>query len=148
MSIDENSCSFLLVPAPKMMTATSTEQSTESSWAFLKRPPFRFRKVLGAEHTVSWGRERSVRGGESLHGAVPVILDGLDLDLPATHCDGGRGAAAPTMSMSRLYLVDSRCGLPPTEMKHQQPTVSVVKLVACVVVPGQRGAPEQCAALV
>ncbi len=53
MSIDENSCSFLLVPAPKMMTATSTEQSTESSWAFLKRPPFRLRKVLGVESTVS-----------------------------------------------------------------------------------------------
>lgn len=29
-----------------MMTATSTEQSTESSWAFLNRPPLRFRKVL------------------------------------------------------------------------------------------------------
>lgn len=27
------------------MTATSTEQSTASSWAFLKSPPLRFRKV-------------------------------------------------------------------------------------------------------
>ena len=44
--------------------------------------------------------------------------------------------------------VDSKCGLPPTEVKHQQPTVSVVKLVACAVAPRQRGAPEQCAALV
>jgi hypothetical protein len=44
MSPDENSYSFLLWP--KMMTATSTEQSTESSCAFLNRPPLRFRKVL------------------------------------------------------------------------------------------------------
>ena len=29
-----------------MMTATSTEQRTESSWAFLKSPPLRLRKVL------------------------------------------------------------------------------------------------------
>lgn len=28
------------------MTATSTEQRTDSSCAFLKRPPFRFKKVL------------------------------------------------------------------------------------------------------
>ena len=44
MSPDEYSYSFLLLP--KMKTATSTEQSTESSWAFLNRPPFRFKKVL------------------------------------------------------------------------------------------------------
>ena len=40
---DEYSYSFLLWP--KMMTATSTEQSTESSCAFLNRPPLRLRKV-------------------------------------------------------------------------------------------------------
>ena len=44
MSPDENSYSFLLWP--KMMTATSTEHSTESSCAFLNRPPLRFRNVL------------------------------------------------------------------------------------------------------
>ena len=44
MSPEENSYSFLLWP--KMMTATSTEQSTESSCAFLNRPPLRLRKVL------------------------------------------------------------------------------------------------------
>jgi hypothetical protein len=43
MSPDENSYSFLLWP--KMMTATSTEHSTDSSWAFLNRPPLRLRKV-------------------------------------------------------------------------------------------------------
>ncbi|KAK5634820.1 hypothetical protein RRF57_010533 [Xylaria bambusicola] len=29
-----------------MKTATSTEQSTDNSWAFLNRPPLRFKKVL------------------------------------------------------------------------------------------------------
>lgn len=43
MSAEENSYSFLLWP--KMITVTSTEQRTESSWAFLKRPPLRLRKV-------------------------------------------------------------------------------------------------------
>lgn len=50
MSPDENSYSFLLWP--KMMTATSTEHSTESSCAFLNRPPLRFRKVLGTVMSV------------------------------------------------------------------------------------------------
>ena len=44
ISVEEYSYSFLLWP--NIMTATSTEQRTDSSWAFLKRPPFRFRKVL------------------------------------------------------------------------------------------------------
>ena len=44
ISPDEYWYSFLLLP--KMTTATSTEHNTESSWAFLKRPPFRLRKVL------------------------------------------------------------------------------------------------------
>lgn len=43
MSDDEYSYSFLL--CPKMMTATSTEQRTESSCAFLNKPPLRLRKV-------------------------------------------------------------------------------------------------------
>lgn len=43
MSPDEYSYNFLFVP--KIKTATSTEQRTESSCAFLKRPPLRFRKV-------------------------------------------------------------------------------------------------------
>lgn len=47
ISAEEYSYSFLLLP--KMKTATSTEQSTESSCAFLNRPPFRFRKVLAVE---------------------------------------------------------------------------------------------------
>lgn len=44
---EENSYRRLLLP--KMMTATSTEQRTDSSWAFLKRPPLRLRKVLREE---------------------------------------------------------------------------------------------------
>jgi hypothetical protein len=44
MSVLEYSYSFLLVP--KIMTATSTEQRTESSCAFLNKPPLRLRKVL------------------------------------------------------------------------------------------------------
>jgi hypothetical protein len=44
MSFEEYSYSFLLLP--KMKTATSTEHRTESSCAFLKRPPFLLRKVL------------------------------------------------------------------------------------------------------
>jgi hypothetical protein len=44
ISPEENSYSFLLWP--KMMTATSTEQRTDNSCAFLKRPPLRLRKVL------------------------------------------------------------------------------------------------------
>lgn len=44
ISAEEYSYSFLLLP--KMKTATSTEHRTESSCAFLNRPPFRLRKVL------------------------------------------------------------------------------------------------------
>lgn len=29
--------------------------------------------------------DRNVSGAAGLHGAVPVVLDGLDLDLSATH---------------------------------------------------------------
>jgi hypothetical protein len=47
MSPDEYSYSFLL--CPKMMTATSTEHSTESSCAFLNKPPLRLRKVTDLE---------------------------------------------------------------------------------------------------
>lgn len=43
MSHDEYSYSFLLWP--KIMTATSTEQRTASSCAFLNSPPFRLRNV-------------------------------------------------------------------------------------------------------
>lgn len=75
-----------------MMTATSTEQRTESSCAFLNKPPLRLRKVLqgrGCELVI----EVEVRGGAALapaakgyvHAAVAVILDGFDFDLSASH---------------------------------------------------------------
>jgi hypothetical protein len=51
MSPDEYSYSFLLWP--KMMTATSTEHSTESSCAFLNKPPLRLRKVTDLKGRVS-----------------------------------------------------------------------------------------------
>lgn len=45
-----------------MKTATSTEQSTESSCAFLKRPPLRFRNVLWEERrSVLVERQRAER---------------------------------------------------------------------------------------
>lgn len=56
MSVEEYSYSFLLFP--KMKTATSTEHNTDSSCAFLNRPPFLFRKVLYKARLVS-----EVRGG-------------------------------------------------------------------------------------
>lgn len=43
MSPEEYSYSFLL--CPKMITATSTEHSTDNSCAFLNKPPLRLRKV-------------------------------------------------------------------------------------------------------
>lgn len=61
ISLDEYSNSFLLLP--KMMTATSTEQSTESSWAFLKRPPLRFKKVLWTAGCKPGGSVRREEGG-------------------------------------------------------------------------------------
>ena len=106
------------------MTATSTEQSTDNSCAFLNRPPLRFRKVLiSRQHCSlirhccsvrvkkSWAQVGSDKVGQEVtqvttgcsrafscianeqagaysHRTVPIILDGLDLNLPSTHrCD-------------------------------------------------------------
>ena len=63
MSPDENSYSFLLWP--KMITATSTEQSTESSCAFLNKPPLRFRNVLQCGQ--SWGAIRAMARATSTY---------------------------------------------------------------------------------
>jgi hypothetical protein len=110
MSPDENSYSFLL--CPKMMTATSTEQRTDSSCAFLKRPPLRFKKVLD---NVS-NKSQEAHGVEvGVHGAVAVILDGLDLDLSTTHDEyrtqastrierGGVCEAATAVARSREFV--------------------------------------------
>lgn len=45
-----------------MKTATSTEQRTDNSWAFLNKPPFRFKNVLKRAKLVSSRRvaERDV----------------------------------------------------------------------------------------
>jgi hypothetical protein len=82
ISPEENSYSFLLWP--KMMTATSTEQRTESSCAFLNRPPLRLRKVL-VHGVISF---MFLGGGEDqsiIHRTVSIILDRLNLNLSAAH---------------------------------------------------------------
>lgn len=65
-----------------MTTATSTEQSTESSCAFLNKPPFLFRKVLDKE-AVRIDRAKIIRqaGVRGIHGAIAIVLNRLDLDL-------------------------------------------------------------------
>lgn len=42
------------------MTATSTEQRTESSCAFLNRPPLRLRKVLNDDVSIAWSAKIAV----------------------------------------------------------------------------------------
>ncbi len=81
MSPEENSYSFLLWP--KMITATSTEQRTDSSCAFLNRPPLRLRKVLVdvAISLMCMGQ----RLGSYIHGTISIILDRFDLNLSAAH---------------------------------------------------------------
>lgn len=72
-----------------MKTATSTEHKTESSWAFLNRPPFRLRKVLeDVDISSSTCRREWAQGngfGDNIHGAIAVISDGLDLNFSSTH---------------------------------------------------------------
>lgn len=108
ISPEEYSYSFLLWP--NIMTATSTEQSTESSCAFLNKPPLRLRKVLWKSVAAQNYRVRCFEfekgtivagadglcfariGGENvnLHRTISIILDSLDLYLSPTHdCGGG-----------------------------------------------------------
>lgn len=72
MSPEENSYSFLLWP--KMMTATSTEHRTESSWAFLKRPPLRLRKVLGRVSFSRVGVIRAAAYTERLRSSLIALI--------------------------------------------------------------------------
>lgn len=89
-----------------MTTATSTEQSTDNSYAFLKRPPFLFKKVLTK---VSRGRLGISVVEGALHRAVPLIFDGFDINLPATHRDGGATAeASATLKLSMFYWIRQR----------------------------------------
>jgi hypothetical protein len=60
-----------------MMTAISTEQSTDSSWAFLNSPCFRFRKVLVDKHTIrrrGGGVPYTERFLSSLIGLISIFL--------------------------------------------------------------------------
>lgn len=78
MSPDEYSYSFLLWP--KMMTATSTEHSTESSCAFLNKPPLRLRKVTDLMRggacqyaRVTWWKSKAYLLRSSLMGLISIL---------------------------------------------------------------------------
>jgi hypothetical protein len=50
-------------------------------------------------------------GGVCLHRAVPVVLNGFDLDLPAAHGDGRVTAEAATIwKLLTLWWVPKRIG--------------------------------------
>lgn len=53
-------------------------------------------------HTLAVVVDKNYGLGANLHRAVPFILDGLDIDLSATHCDGGATGERP--------VVSKRCG--------------------------------------
>jgi hypothetical protein len=81
-----------------MMTATSTEQRTDSSCAFLNRPPLRLRKVL-VYVLVSFGFLGWYGG--SIHRTVSIILDRFDLNFsPAHHELSGASTASVDVSPS------------------------------------------------
>ena len=92
ISLDEYSKSFLLLP--KIMTATSTEQSTESSWAFLKRPPLRFKKVLwtaGGQPGV--GQRRGLGAyTERFRSSLMALISIFRRPMVTTACYGRAGA--------------------------------------------------------
>ena len=58
-----------------MITATSTEQRTESSCAFLNRPPLRFRKVTDLVEVLAPHRVEDSQDGIP----IAVIANGLNL---------------------------------------------------------------------
>lgn len=74
MSPEEYSYSFLLWP--KIITATSTEQRTESSWAFLNRPPLRLRKVLRWRFSTLFYQEQTTL---AVAGTIREIAGGVEL---------------------------------------------------------------------
>jgi hypothetical protein len=77
MSPEEYSYSFLLWP--KMITATSTEHSTESSCAFLNKPPLRLRKVTDLRRECQFACTRMADDGSthllrsSLMGLISIL---------------------------------------------------------------------------
>lgn len=71
----------------------------------MKRPPFLFKKVLrkAVSKEQLEGAFQVERGvGWFLHRAVPLILDGFDLNLSAAHLDGG--AMAGTVTRWKLVV--------------------------------------------
>ena len=102
ISPEEKSYSFLLWP--KMMTATSTEQRTESSCAFLNRPPLRFRNVLNDDISIglvgkdcygilrgkSWGQNMTSVQGPPVHqgrsgGGFAYSVSDMDIHREYSH---------------------------------------------------------------
>lgn len=77
------------------MTATSTEQRTESSCAFLNNPPLRLRNVL--ESGQFSDRDHA---GRHLHRTIPIILDRLDFNLSSAH-----GSDAPNLRKLGRFCV-------------------------------------------
>jgi hypothetical protein len=113
ISPEENSYNFLLWP--KMMTATSTEHSTDNSWAFLKRPPLRFRKVLQDWSVTTWRRGEwqeqntyTERLRSSLIARISIFL--RPMMASACACDEPRGCTSTLLHkdflpMSREELI-------------------------------------------
>jgi hypothetical protein len=111
MSPDENSYSFLLWP--KMMTATSTEHSTDSSCAFLNRPPLRFRKVLRRVSEGSAMRTRGAWNGwaaytERLRSSLMALISILRRPMVAEFAQAG--ARIREQHAIRARCTGMRCG--------------------------------------
>jgi hypothetical protein len=94
-----------------MMTATSTEQRTESSWAFLNRPPFRLRKVTELRQGQWQCAGSSTGAGSSI--PIAVVADGLDLSwnarVSAQRAAGGCVASLPTSILRRPMVFVCQC---------------------------------------
>jgi hypothetical protein len=50
------------------------------------------------KHTLVVVVVKTGRLESNLHRTVPLIFDGFDIDLPATHCDGGATGERPVVS--------------------------------------------------
>jgi hypothetical protein len=89
ISLLEYSYSFLLLP--KMMTATSTEHRTESSCAFLNKPPLRLRNVLRAEVSSDPQPTRKKPYTERFRSSLMALISIFLRPMAATRrCWGGR----------------------------------------------------------
>lgn len=66
----------------------------------LEKPAFPLQKSAGRRETCQQHAGKpGLHGGFSIHGAIPVILDRFDLNLPATHRDGDGVVAEVTPTL-------------------------------------------------